>query len=197
MAKNASELHMLACYILHCMAVELAEQNSANNVQKNNRLIYEAIVFLCGDTLRTRAERDLGLQTKVVAPSKRIAGWQISYETVQCVLKQCQEQGWLHPPTGDNINYSLTLAGQEIIAPLLSDDDRVLRDDKSAALFTHSTQQIIKDLIKRLLILPKTKLDEEVRQRFKRAYQEQRLVAHYDLSDPGLKPFLTGMPVFQ
>lgn len=118
-APKPAPLHVLACYVLHCMLGSLSQKEKADP-QLNNRKKYVDILLLVCDWLRkNHFPCTLGVQIKF---SKDLRLRWTPF-TLQTVLRQCVAQEWLlEPGSGNNpYNYDLTEKGQAIVKAFVTD----------------------------------------------------------------------------
>lgn len=181
-------LHRLACYVLHRFGEELTARGLRKDAQKDHRIVFQTILFLCGDALRTATPPcDLGLQTTFQIPTPKEPFLPFArLTTIQTVVKQCVDHGWLESPgpKGHATNFMLTSSGKSIALSFPKDLGDYLVPEH---------RQIVDDLVRHWAGAPAWDLTPALRKVAANAYLEERVVPHYDLSDEGLTPFFEGV----
>ena len=188
--RRPATLHYLACYVLYRFGEEIAAQGLRGDLQRNHRIVYQNVLFLCGDALRTATPPcDLGLQTSFQTPTPERPFQPLArMTTVQTVLKQCVNYKWfvLPGPRAHPANFQLTPDGKTVAISLR-------RGSANEFLLKPSHLQIIDELLARWVGAPAWDFAPALRKVVANAYLANTIVPHYDLSDESLAPFLEGV----
>jgi hypothetical protein len=154
-------------------------------------LLYEHILFLVGDALRTMEPPcDLGWQTDFRSP-KETPQRPAILRTVRSVVEQCIEAGWM---TGQGkgvspYNYELTPKGVTILASEVTEFQMC---GEKLELFGEKSKSIVKRVIDRWVGKPPTAMTRELQEIAARAFVSHTPVPHYDYSQ-GLRPYFDGV----
>ncbi|MCP4698933.1 MAG: hypothetical protein GY862_19075 [Gammaproteobacteria bacterium] len=189
-------LHLLACYTLFRMTRELKSCNKLEH-PINNRMLFERILFITGDNIRTAGHLDMGLQTAFQSPLTTGGGWDVYLATVNTVLKQCVAEKWMEKPSLDagTLNYRLLPKGEAILKPLLKNKGHTIQyGGMEIVILKKQTLKIVDETVKYWVGKAPEDIAQKLPEIVRNAHLEKTSVPHYDvLHDKWLKPFLDGV----
>ena len=112
MTVKPAAMHEIACVTLSKFGRCLSRHEWAETPRRNNRIVFERILFVAFDQLRTHDALNVPVQAQFDAPSQ--LGW-LTLPTIDTLLAQCVEEGWMVEPSAvSTSNFELTGAGSEI-----------------------------------------------------------------------------------
>jgi len=189
--RQPSALHRLVCYVLHRLKEELSVRKKQDDPNADHRLVFQQILFLCGDSLRKGdPSLDLGLQTTFRGPTAERAFQPfVQLTTVQTVIRQCEENDWLRlpGPKSHPTNYTLTDLGKRMARGVLYGKDSVEKPFVPKQLVT------VDAVVNQWAGSPLWELMPALRKVAAEAYVAGTVVPHYDLSDKALLHYLEGV----